>query len=132
MIPGSRVRLPRLRSGSVAQASVPVFVAIVVAVSSSSVIPWTVACQTPLSMGFSRQGYWSGLSFPSQGDLPDPGIEHMTPALAGGSLPLSHQGSLPLLSYKMRIVKVLFSQPCNTVEIGQLHIKCLEQCLAQG
>ena len=39
------------------------------------VTPWTVACQVPLSMGFSRQEYWSGLPFPSSGDLPDPGIE---------------------------------------------------------
>ena len=39
------------------------------------VIPWTVACQAPLSTGFSRQEYWSGLSFPSPGNLPDPGIE---------------------------------------------------------
>ena len=38
------------------------------------VTPWTVACQAPLSMGFSRQEYWSGLPFPSPGDLPDPGI----------------------------------------------------------
>ena len=48
---------------------------------------WTVALQAPLSMGFSRQGYWSGLSFPPPGDLPDPGIEPMSlmsPALAGG------------------------------------------------
>ena len=37
--------------------------------------PWTVACQAPLSMGFSRQEYWSGLPFPSPGDLPDPGIK---------------------------------------------------------
>ena len=37
--------------------------------------PWTVACQAPLSMGFSRQEYWSGLPFPSPGDLPDPGIQ---------------------------------------------------------
>ena len=37
--------------------------------------PWTVAYQAPLSMGFSRQEYWSGLPFPSPGDLPDPGIE---------------------------------------------------------
>ena len=36
--------------------------------------PWTVAFQAPLSMGFSRQEYWSGLPFPSPGDLPDPGI----------------------------------------------------------
>ena len=37
-------------------------------------IPWTVAHQAPLSMGFSRQEYWNGLPFPSPGDLPDPGI----------------------------------------------------------
>ena len=44
------------------------------------VIPWTVACQAPPSMGFSRQEYWSGLPFPSPGDLPDPGIEPRCPA----------------------------------------------------
>ena len=43
--------------------------------------PWTVACQVPLSMGFSRQEYWSGLVFPSLGDLPDPGVEPRSPAL---------------------------------------------------
>ena len=43
--------------------------------------PWTVACQAPLSLGFSRQEYWSGLSFPSPGDLPDPGIESGSPTL---------------------------------------------------
>ena len=47
---------------------------------------WTVALQAPLSMGFSRQEYWSGLSCPPPGDLPDPGNEPsplMSPALAG-------------------------------------------------
>ena len=51
------------------------------------VIPWMVARQAPLSMGFSRQEYWSGLSFPPPGDHPDPGIEPSSlesPALAGG------------------------------------------------
>jgi len=43
--------------------------------SDSFVIPWTVAHQAPLSIGFSRQEYWSGLSFPSPGDLPNLGIE---------------------------------------------------------
>ena len=42
--------------------------------------PWTVAYQASLSMGFSRQEYWSGLPFPSPGDLPDPGIEPGSPA----------------------------------------------------
>ena len=49
--------------------------------------PWTIAHQTLLSMDFFRQDYWSGLPFPSPGDLPNPGIEHaspMSPALAGG------------------------------------------------
>ena len=45
---------------------------------------WTVVCQAPLSMGFSRQEYWSRLPFPFPGDLPDPGIELVSPALAGG------------------------------------------------
>ena len=43
--------------------------------------PWTVALQAPLSMGFPRQECWSGLPFPSPGDLPDPGIEPRSPAL---------------------------------------------------
>ena len=43
--------------------------------------PWTVACQAPLSMQFSRQEYWSGLPFPSPVDLPNPGIKPGSPAL---------------------------------------------------
>ena len=56
-------------------------------------IPRTVTCQAPLSMGFSRQEYRSGLPFPSSGDLPDPGIEPVSPAVHTDSLPLHHQGS---------------------------------------
>ena len=52
--------------------------------SDSFVTPRAVARHAPLSMGFPRQEYWSGLLFPSLGDLPDPGIELMFPALAGG------------------------------------------------
>ena len=48
--------------------------------------PWSIACQAPLSMKFSRQEYWSGLPFPSPGDLPDPGIEPRSPALQADSL----------------------------------------------
>ena len=51
------------------------------------VTPWTVARQAPLSMGFSRQEYWSGLPFPSAGDFPNPGIEATSPALQADSLP---------------------------------------------
>ena len=54
---------------------------------------WTVAHQAPLSMEFSRQKYWSGLSCLSPGDLPDPGIKPVSPALQVDSLPLSHWGS---------------------------------------
>ena len=59
-------------------------------VVSDFVTLWTIASQAPLSMGFSRQEYWSGLPFPSTGDLPDPGIESMSfmsPALQEDSLP---------------------------------------------
>ena len=55
-------------------------------------IPWTVACKAPLSMGFSRQEYWSGLPFLSPGDLPDPGIEPQSPALQADSLPSKPPG----------------------------------------
>ena len=48
--------------------------------------PWTVAHQTPPSMGFSRQEYWSGLPFPSPGDLPNPGIEPRSPSLWADAL----------------------------------------------
>ena len=44
---------------------------------------WTIVCKAPLSMGLSRQEYWSGLPFPSSRDLPDPRIEPMSPTLAG-------------------------------------------------
>ena len=45
---------------------------------------WTVASQVPLSVGFYKQEYWSGLSFPSLGELPNPGIEPVYPTLTGG------------------------------------------------
>ena len=51
------------------------------------VTPWTCSCQSPLSLGFSRQEYWSGLPFPFPGDFPDPGIEPRFPALQADFLP---------------------------------------------
>ena len=68
------------------------------------VTPWTVGHQAPLSLGFSRQEYWSALPFPHPGDLPDPGMEPMfpvSPTLQVDSLPLSHQGTPSLESRKM-------------------------------
>ena len=60
--------------------------------SSSFVTPWTVAHQAPMSMGFSRQEYWSGLPFPAPGDLFNSGIKCTRTALQVDSFPLSHQG----------------------------------------
>ena len=77
-------------------------------------IPWTVACKAPLFMEFPRQEYWSGLPFPFQGDLPDPGIKPTSPALAGGFLVLSHQG-IPFMKNSVRF-------PSSTTS---WHIKCV-------
>ena len=56
---------------------------------------WTVAYQAPPSVGFSRQEYWSGLPFPSPGDLPNPGIEPRSPALPTDALPSEPPGNPP-------------------------------------
>ena len=61
--------------------------------SDSFVTPQTIACQASLSMGFPKQEYWSGVAFPSSGDLPDPGIEPVSPSLQVNSLPPNYQGS---------------------------------------
>ena len=64
--------------------------------------PWAVAHQSHLSMGFSRQEYWSGLPFPPPGDLPDPGIEplsHLPPPLAGRFFITDPPGKKPVLEY---------------------------------
>ena len=61
-------------------------------VLTTLVTPWTVACQAPLSMGFSRQEYWSGLPFLFPRNLPNPGIEPRSPALQEDSLPTELQG----------------------------------------
>ena len=77
-------------SVSSAEAEKPRFgtcVCSVASVVSHSAMLWTVACQTPLPMGLSRQEYWNALPYPSSGDLPDPGIEPTSltsPALPGG------------------------------------------------
>ena len=65
---------------------------------------WTVACQAPLSLGFSRQEYWSGLSCPPPGGLPDPGIEpaslmSLSPALADGFFTTSGNWEVCCLHY---------------------------------
>ena len=70
--------------------------------------PWTIARQAPLSMGVSRQEYWSGLPFPSPGDLPDLGIEPRSPALQADSLPTELKVSKSMRSlmkfYRMELL----------------------------
>ena len=67
---------------------------------SDSVIPWTGAHQAPLSLEVSRQEYWSGLSFPSPGHLPDPEIEPGSPALQADSLPCQPPGRSLVVWFK--------------------------------
>ena len=76
-------------------------------------IPWTITHQAPLSTGFSRQEYWSGLPFPPPGDLPDPGIKPespASPALAGGFFTSEPPGKINRIvgvSYECRQIRKL-------------------------
>ena len=103
--------------------------------------PWIVACQAPLSMGFSRQEYWSGLPFPSPGVLPDPGMEPASifwlvgwffttsatwkPQLAVPQCQNAHR--LHFLIHSMRKCLVLSrgSQPRGTLETSEQLLKCV-------
>ena len=70
------------------------------------VTPWTAASQAPPFMGFSRQEYWSGVPFPSLGDLPDSGIESRSPSLQAAALP-SKQPGKPLSKVNVLINETL-------------------------
>ena len=74
--------------------SIDLLVSVSLLVVSDSLTLWTAAYRVPLSMRFSRQGYWSGLPFPSPGDLPNPGIKPRSPALQADPLPTELQGML--------------------------------------
>ena len=69
--------------------------------------PWNIAHQAPLSMGFPRQEYWSGLPFSSPGDLPDPGLNLGLLSWQVGSLPLSHQGNPIFHINKLKEKKII-------------------------
>ena len=73
--------------------------------SNSLRVPWTVAYQAPPSMGLSRQECWSGLPFPSPGDIPDPGIEPGSPALQADALSSEPPGK-PLYTYDLFIFEL--------------------------
>ena len=85
------------------------------------VTPWTVSCQAPLSTGFSRQGYWSGLPWPPLGYLPDPAIELVSltsPALAGGFFTTSTTWEAQLSLFHIKIM-------CSSnEEVLMIKIKC--------
>ena len=83
---------------------------------SDSVTFWTVPHQDPLSMEFSRQEYWSGLPFPSPGDLPDPGIQPRSPTSQVDSLPFEPSGKPPHNSIYLSSVQFscsVMSDSCN-------------------
>ena len=79
---------------------------------------WTVAYQAPLSMEFSRQEYWSGLPFPSPGDLPDPGTETRSPALQADTLP-----SEPPLDLKGSSYTLLWPERWNSLKAKTLRLQ---------
>ena len=100
--------------------------------------PWAVARQAPLSMGFSRQEYWSGLPFPSPGDLPDPGIEPWSPTLLADSLPFEPQGSL-LWSFPPPYLIIVFGEqkyphisPCRWASHNVDKYLPINICLPKG
>ena len=82
--------------------------------------PGTVACQAPLSMGYSRQEYWSGLPFSSPGDLPNPGTELRSPALQTDSFPSESLGKSQWAVQKsLNAVPVLVSYLRCTESLGK-------------
>ena len=84
-------------------------------VMSDFATPWTIAYQAPPPMGFSRQEYWSGLPFPSPGDLPNPGIEPTSPALQVDSLPLSHRGCALVIAKSKLYFWVIYLEERNVI-----------------
>ena len=77
------------------------------------VTPWTGAYQAPPSMAFSRQEYWSGLPFPSPGDLADPGIEPGSPALQADALPSEPPGKFHIYVYIYVCVYIYLIRICS-------------------
>ena len=88
-LPAMEVGLPAPAKPQICQLQIGVYVQLL-SHARLSVTLWTVAYQAPLSTGFSHQEYWSDLPFPPPGDLLDPGIEPVSPALQADSLLLSH------------------------------------------
>ena len=93
--------------------------------------PWPADFQAPLSMGFSRQDYWSGLPFPSPGDLPDSGIEPGSPALQVDALPSKPQGK-PKCYFKCRLFPLVCCCDCLRPHELQQHQAYLSITISQS
>ena len=97
--------------------------------------PWTVTHQSPLSMGFSRQEHWSGLPFPSPGDLPNAGIKQGSPALQVDSLP-SEPPEKPLISYtpmqNKKLKKCLISELAESCCQSKTSPLCSPLCITKA
>ena len=93
--------------------------------------PWTIAYQAPLSMGFSRQEYWSGLPFPSPGDLPNPGNEPRPPALQADCLPteLLRPGKISVIGNSFRTPPRAL---CSWNQRTPIFTDCKELCTLSG
>ena len=90
-----------------------------------SAAPWTVAHQAPPSMGFPRQEYWSGLPFPSPGDIPNPGIEPRSPALQADTLTSEPPGNCAYLQLFLIPYSFLFVFVCSRRGVSSCkHCSC--------
>ena len=92
--------------------------------------PWTVAYQAPASMGFSKQEYWSGLRFPSPGDLPNPGIELRSPALQADTLPSEPPGNNQGDAYQN--CNEISPHTCQNHYYQKMTNKCCRECGGKG
>ena len=91
--------------------------------------PWSIVRQAPLFMGFPRQEYWSGLPFPSPGDLPDPGLNLGLLSWQVSSLPLSHQGNPIFHINKLKEKKIIWLYQLMQKEWG--HVDTLKLIIGQ-
>jgi len=92
-------------------------------------MPWTVAYQAPPSMGFSRQDYWSGLPFPSPGDLPNPGIESGSPEFQANALtsePSGHSFLQGIFRYNLNQITHDYTVKVTNKFKGLDLIECLK------